>query len=63
MSKKLLAILGIVALTGYLFRDRLLAGALALGGKLDTFKEDLGWTEEEADEGPDFVWPDTAKES
>lgn len=41
MGKKFLVILGIVALTGYLFRDRIAAGALALVEKANgLFAED-----------------------
>ena len=40
MSKKLLAILAIAALAGYLFRDRIAAGALALADKLNSLADD-----------------------
>lgn len=40
MNKKLLAILGIAALAGYLFRDRIAAGALALVEKFNSLADD-----------------------
>ena len=56
MAKKLLVIFGIAAIAGYLFRDRLIAGALDLGGKLNQFTKEV---EERAMElrgdGADFV--------
>lgn len=53
MGKKLLVILGAVAVAGYLFRDRIAAGALALVEKANSIKADLfaedesSWDEEE----------------
>jgi hypothetical protein len=53
--KKLLVIFGIAAVAGYVFRDRLAAGALELGGKLNQIQEDLGWgAVDEDDEGTYF---------
>jgi hypothetical protein len=42
MGKKLLVIFGIVALTGYLFRDRIAAGALALVEKANSLSQAVG---------------------
>lgn len=50
MGKKLLVILGIVAVTGYIFRDRIAAGAMALGGKISAFVEDVTERVEELNE-------------
>jgi len=44
VGKRLLVILGIAAVAGYLFRDQIIAVGLELGAKLSDFKEDLGWT-------------------
>jgi hypothetical protein len=38
--KKLLVIFGILGAGVWVFRDRILAGALALGGKVNQFVED-----------------------
>lgn len=38
--KKMLVIFGILGAATWLFRDRLIAGALALGGKVNHFVED-----------------------
>lgn len=52
MNKKLLVVTGVLgaaAVTLYIFRDRLVAGALELGGKLNQIQEDLGWTMDDED--------------
>lgn len=42
MGKKLLVILGIAALAGYLFRDRIIAGALTLVEKANQLSVAVG---------------------
>lgn len=47
--KKLLIFLGILGAGAYIFRDRILAGALELGGKVSQFIEDRTPDEDESD--------------
>lgn len=54
MGKKLLVILGITAIAGYLFRDRVIAAGLDLGAKLNAAKESLGWVEDDSPDLSDY---------
>jgi hypothetical protein len=62
VGKKLLVILGIAAVAGYLFRDRIIAGGLTLAGKVNQLKEDIEARVAEIRDGDGSDYADVFKE-